>query len=540
MLIEIKSDVFRKKEITFHSGLNVILGDEKASNSIGKSNLLLIVDFIFGGEQYIKHSVDVIRELGHHEFYFCFKFDKKYKFKRATNDSKNIIKCNDNYEIIESISIDEFTKFLQEKYEINYVSSTFRSLVGLYLRIWGKNNYDMNKPLKTYENDSKEKVGIDILIKLFNKYNDLKDINDKIKQDTESKKTLDGMYKNEYAIKITQTQYKKNEIEIEKITSEIEDIKNNILKYVVNVEELIDKEILALKKEKNELLNKKNIDNNRLLRINRNLASSNSLSNKHLKKLQDFFPNANIKQINLVESFHKKIKSILASEIRKNKKELEIKVSLIENDIKEIDNKILFHLKNNTNPSSVVNKVSDLITNLNELKSTNKTYREKELKTKNIKLSKEELIKKSEKIIHVIKNLINKEMVNVNMQIYKNGISPIIEIETSKYFLNKPNDTGTGTSFMNLIIFDLAILKITKLPILAHDSILFKNIGNDIMENLIEYYNTFKKQIFISLDEHKKYSNVLAILEQQKIIKLDSENVLFIKKWSNKKDMENN
>ena len=49
MLVEIKCDIFREKAVKFHSGFNVVLGDEKASNSIGKSNLLLIIDFVFGG-----------------------------------------------------------------------------------------------------------------------------------------------------------------------------------------------------------------------------------------------------------------------------------------------------------------------------------------------------------------------------------------------------------------------------------------------------------------------------------------------------------
>jgi hypothetical protein len=48
-----------------------VLGDEKASNSIGKSNLLLIIDFVLGGETYLTHSKDVIEHLGEHSFYFC-------------------------------------------------------------------------------------------------------------------------------------------------------------------------------------------------------------------------------------------------------------------------------------------------------------------------------------------------------------------------------------------------------------------------------------------------------------------------------------
>lgn len=38
-----------KKVITFHKGLNVVLGDNKGTNSIGKSTLLMVIDFIFGG-----------------------------------------------------------------------------------------------------------------------------------------------------------------------------------------------------------------------------------------------------------------------------------------------------------------------------------------------------------------------------------------------------------------------------------------------------------------------------------------------------------
>ena len=47
MLIEIKSDAFRENTIKFHQGLNVVLGDEQASNSIGKSNLLLNGEFAY-------------------------------------------------------------------------------------------------------------------------------------------------------------------------------------------------------------------------------------------------------------------------------------------------------------------------------------------------------------------------------------------------------------------------------------------------------------------------------------------------------------
>ena len=44
MLKEIYSSVIKQKTIKFHKGLNVVLGDNNASNSIGKSTMLLIID----------------------------------------------------------------------------------------------------------------------------------------------------------------------------------------------------------------------------------------------------------------------------------------------------------------------------------------------------------------------------------------------------------------------------------------------------------------------------------------------------------------
>lgn len=47
----------------FHSGLNAVVGDEIASNSIGKSTMLMIIDFVFGGEDYIKKNHDTVDQL---------------------------------------------------------------------------------------------------------------------------------------------------------------------------------------------------------------------------------------------------------------------------------------------------------------------------------------------------------------------------------------------------------------------------------------------------------------------------------------------
>ena len=73
MLKKISCNIFLQKEIVFHEGLNAIVGDDIASNSIGKSTMLMIIDFVFGGDDYISKNHDVVDNLGHHDFRFVFK-----------------------------------------------------------------------------------------------------------------------------------------------------------------------------------------------------------------------------------------------------------------------------------------------------------------------------------------------------------------------------------------------------------------------------------------------------------------------------------
>lgn len=61
MLTEIYCDKFKtggkygelRLSIRFHKGVNAVIGDNNMSNSIGKSTFFMIIDFIFGGDDYI-------------------------------------------------------------------------------------------------------------------------------------------------------------------------------------------------------------------------------------------------------------------------------------------------------------------------------------------------------------------------------------------------------------------------------------------------------------------------------------------------------
>ena len=74
MLKQIKCDLFNQSTIDFHAGLNVILGDDEAKNSIGKSSALLVIDFAMGSDSLLDDDAGAIEFLGHHSYEITFEF----------------------------------------------------------------------------------------------------------------------------------------------------------------------------------------------------------------------------------------------------------------------------------------------------------------------------------------------------------------------------------------------------------------------------------------------------------------------------------
>lgn len=100
---------------------------------------------------------------------------------------------------------------------------------------------------------------------------------------------------------------------------------------------------------------------------------------------------------------------------------------------------------------------------------------------------------------------------------------PVLNIkDASHYIFSTSADTGTGSEYKGLILFDIACLKLRELPLLIHDSLLFTNIEMDCVENIIRFYSSLKKQFFISIDRTEKLDKeVQKIIEQHQVLKLD-------------------
>ncbi|MFI0430674.1 DUF2326 domain-containing protein [Mariniflexile sp. HMF6888] len=533
MLKEINCPQFIKPTIVFTKGLNSILGDDVSTNSIGKSTFLMIIDFVFGGNTFLTKNSGSIKQLGHFTFNFKFIFEnKEFWFSRQTENPEGVSICDSQYNALSNITTREYTALLLEKYGITYSHFSFRDVVSLFSRIWGKENYSVDKPLLSFPKEP-DRDSISRIIKLFGFYHKIIEATENLKDKKDSKKFLNGAIQKNYIPRITKTTFEKNNRQLEIIEKEISDIKDNILKFTLNIEELTNKEVIDLKVEKSHLLKEQSIILNKIQRIDLNL-NQKSIKSKHLNKLSTFFENPNEEKIIEIETFHNKISSILTRELNATKDILEKESEFFVSKIDEIDLKITSLLSNVSSPKYIVDKIYELTIESNKLKNENRFYQEKIDITEEVKIIEINIESLIGSILKDIETSINKELVDINEKIHtKDKKIPKIKIDRKSYHYDHSSNTGTGKSYADLIEFDLAILKLTVLPFLIHDSILFKNIEDVSVDKIIEQYISFDNQIFISIDGINKYSKEsINILNKTKVLELSKDRKLFNKDWS--------
>lgn len=129
---------------------------------------------------------------------------------------------------------------------------------------------------------------------------------------------------------------------------------------------------------------------------------------------------------------------------------------------------------------------------------------------------------------------INDEMNKINYIIYEGSYNaPILDFTETGYQFFTPDDTGTGIAYKGLVVFDLAVLKLTRLPILVHDSVVLKQISDDAIERIIEIYSSCGKQVIIALDKQDSYSEKTAdLLGDASVLRLSNNGKeLFGRSW---------
>jgi len=533
MLAEIHCEKFREKTITFKRGLNVVLGDDAATNSIGKSSLLMVLDFVLGGDSILTHNTDIVDELGHHDYYFKLIFkEKPYYFRRGTHNPELIYSCDSNYNERHPITIEDYRTFLKKSYSLEKIDLTFRSTVSLFSRIWGKENLDVKQPLQSFTKQ-KPTESIDGLLKLYEKFESIKTLSIRVKSLKEEKTTIGKAFKQRLIPKSTKTKYKENILKKSEIDDEIQDIKQNLAKYAVNIKELVNRKVSELKNRKDRLLKDQVNISSRLERTRDDLTQNRHIKSKSFSTLIQFFPEADSQRISEVEEFHSSITKILKSELKQSEKDLSDALDEINDTIKEIDTEMAKTLSSVENPSSIVDRVHELAKTHTKV-STEIQYFEKEDQISyDLKEAQSDLTNEKRRILKFVQDIINDKTRKLVDKVYsEERRSPTLELSPNSYTFRAIEDTGTGKAYSNLVILDLAIFETTALPLVIHDSVLFKNIENEAVARLISLYMQFEKQSFIAIDEVKKYGKEAEkTLLNNKVIQLSNDRVLFDRDW---------
>ena len=541
MLVEISCDKFienghERGSVQFKSGLNIVLGDESATNSIGKSTFLLIIDFIFGGDDYLKKAHDVHDNIGRHAIKFCLCFENEYfYFIRDTVYSQYVSVCNSSYKKNYEISITKYREFLREKYEVTQQALSFRDLVSRYSRIYQRDNLDEKRPLAIYKGESSKECVL-ALLKLFDYYSGLKELEEALQEAENKYKTFhNAVVYNYIPVISTQKELKQKMEHLEdlkakqEILAEPEEIKQRSVEELTRISDL-QKQVQLLRSKRNRL-------ESRLNRLDLNLDIKSVPSLADIQELQKFFPEVNIKKLTEIEEFHTRLVEILREEILQEREETQSQMKNNQTELEACEKEIAsFDV-----PSGISRRVLDkYMTIANEVEKI-------ELQAKNYALNNELKANKSllreqlntQKTLKVtqLQRIIDETMQEINDYIYEGRRkAPILTLKHSNYDFFTPDDTGTGTAYKSLIVFDLTILKLTNLPFLIHDSLIFKNIADKPIERIFELYQCAGKQIFIALDKPSSYTyKTQVFFDESTILKLSGNgHELFGWSWGEK------
>ncbi|NLO41996.1 MAG: DUF2326 domain-containing protein [Bacteroidales bacterium] len=533
MLYEIICEKFKQQRIEFHDGLNTVLGTNAGDNSIGKSTFLLIVDFVFGGSTYA-HADDIIKNVGEHNICFSFKFDDEFFFfSREVVNHHAVWQCNEKYEKQHLIDTEEFCDWLDKQYKLQLPYLTFRNMISRYIRVYGKDNTNEKLPLHSVSKE-KMKDACYALLKLFENYMPIHSLFHQANKSNEELKAYQKSQKFNFISNIGKRDFSKNEKELERLSDELTRLANDVEKGFADLDAEISEEAIRIKKILSRTRRLRNGVKSHLETIKENVEYKFSVTTSDFQNLLAYFPNANLRKIEDIEGFHHKISSVFKGELNSEKRKLEKELEDYNNLVDEYEKQLEELIENPKLSKTVLSRHSELLRQINYLQKENKSYVELSRLKANKKEDADRLALVRQKQFAVTASVLNTEMKEINQSIYGAKYnSPVIDFSEDSYSFFTPDDTGTGMAYKGLVVFDLAVLKLTRLPIVVHDSIVLKQIADTAIEKILELYDNSGKQVIIAMDKQNSYTEKAnKILNTKSVLRLaPNGHELFGRSW---------
>lgn len=346
MLVEMFSPVFIERgeirpTIRFKKGLNVVLGKEDGANSIGKSSAMLAIDFVFGGDTYLKS--DGVKHIGHHTIFFAFQFDgQKHYFARATEDADKVFLCKENYDLIgPHWTKAEFIDWLKSQYHMDFDGLSFRVALSSFFRIYGKDNTDERRPLRGIPGQDMEK-SIAMLVALFDRNKDIQVYRQNLAEEKKKLDVFKEARKYHFVSNLVggKEKYEENlalirdlEIQLSTLTEQAdqghteEEIEKGKEKAQLDARRLMLETELQSKQRKLKL-------------VTMSLEYGLYPTEADLSALQEFFPSVNLRKLYEVERYHQKLAQILDEQFSTERQFIESEISSLDQQLAEVRTQI--------------------------------------------------------------------------------------------------------------------------------------------------------------------------------------------------------
>ena len=558
MLVEIYCDKFKtggkdgevRPPITFHEGLNAVVGDEDRSNSIGKSTLLMIIDFVFGGNDYITKCTAVQDNVKEHNICFTLRFEGlEYSFMRNTVKYNEVIKCNRQYIPLKDedpMMLDEYTVFLGKMYGIQFEGLTWRGLMSKHIRVHGRDTMDASRPLQEAK-DGRQSDDIKRYLKQFERYAIVeKQINQAKVAEDEKEAFRKSVSFNHIRMASGDKEYKANETKIAELQIKENELAENSSKGLLDLNSMQAQRLSELNSILISYTRQRARVQSQLNSLRREMIEGKKTFKRSYSDLEKFFPGIEFKAIAEIDKFHQGLSKVLQDEFKESEADLATTYVMLGNEITKIKEQIV-EIKNIPNVTqAVLNEYARITTELNNLQAANenyKTFDELKKTAKNYAETRDEIIARQ---ISEIQDIVNKRMKEITTKIVRDKklISPVLQLEKMKsYSFETKGDDGSGAGQRGLITFDLANMEVSNIPFIVHDADLMDPVEKPILTELIKYYDSVKnqkRQAFVSFRSYEFYAEeIRPTIEKCKVIQLEANGQeLFGWAWNKEKENE--
>ena len=516
-LLYLGSSDNRFQSIEFKDGLNIIVGekvfkdDKKTSNGIGKSLVLICIDFLLGKGSQNKEIKKLKQVLKENEITLTLLFEHNSKTYKIGRNHKQIWVNDKEYESEKKFKEEFLNSLLDTQFTFRDIFSRFfrtnkESYQNAIFQVTLKENVYKNNLINAYL------LGLDL--EYLNKKRELKLKNDKLKSIIKDLSELKQEINKEKEYELIE-RIKKIEQDLKSF--EIADNFNELKEKA----DLLSEEIRKLRNQlayiQREVRNKK-----RVIKTNKQIDIDIELLSNMYEEVKFFLPDTTLKHIKAVKEFHE---TLFNNRIRRAKNEiekLEKEEKIIKNEIEKLDkerSETLNYLNNKgalEEYHALVEEKENLQNELNEFESKEKLLKELKKEQADIKLEidkfKRELIDLEEKLSLKIKKLgqMFREISEMHYEDHPGylDISIVDDFRTDKLYNIEPEikgDSSDGINEMKIFIYDMLIYKLNPelIGLAGHDNRLFDMVDERQIAKAFNYVQNNLKQYICSISDTK-------------------------------------